>query len=537
MTTKIGRVKQKVFAASANNNGQLGSLQLGTRIDSNDLTVLQALGAFDTGYNAMVVGGQKVPALEELQSLSYIATYQLAYLFQEGIPEYDATTNYYTKSIVKKPNTYEIWGSKIDDNLGNAVVAGTNWQFLQDLSNPSAGVLWCGTATGSANALVLTPAKPLTAYAAGVPIAFIVASDNTSQTVTANVSSLGTRPITKNGSTLLALRDLPAGKLLFLIDNGTSYELVNYPAFSRGADIASASTINLDAAVGNIIDITGAVTIATMTLANGGFRVLRFQNALMLTNSGNLVLPTGADIKTAAGDYALAVGYASGVVRLMYFRADGTALIGPKLNVYSDIASGTFTTTANITAATAFEVELVGAGAGASGNANATSGNGAGAGATVRHLFTGLAPNTAYNYTIGTKGIGGSAGQNAGTSGNNSTLTWNATTLVAGGGNPGPAGIPGIGGLGGTASGGNIANIPGGDGGGGSGANNVVPGGNGGGSSQGGGPGGIQAYSSTVKGPNARVRGCGGAASANNANAASPGGDGMDGQITIRWVA
>lgn len=97
----------------------------------------------------------------------------------------------------------------------------------------------------------------------------------------------------------------------------------------QGADIASASTINLTTATGNVVDVTGTTTVTAITLAQGYWRVVRFTGILTLTNGASLVLPTGSNITTAAGDYALFAGYASSVVRcVMYQRKDGTALVG-----------------------------------------------------------------------------------------------------------------------------------------------------------------------------------------------------------------
>lgn len=85
----------------------------------------------------------------------------------------------------------------------------------------------------------------------------------------------------------------------------------------HGADIASASTINLDTATGNLVDVTGTTTITAITLSNGRERTTRFTGALTLTNGASLVLQGGADITTVAGDTAIWRGYSGGVVRLI----------------------------------------------------------------------------------------------------------------------------------------------------------------------------------------------------------------------------
>lgn len=94
---------------------------------------------------------------------------------------------------------------------------------------------------------------------------------------------------------------------------------------TQGADIVCAATINLETATGNVVDVTGNTgPVTAITLAQGRWRVVRFTGTPTLTNGASLVLPGGANITVAAGDYALFIGYASSVVRCMaYHRASG----------------------------------------------------------------------------------------------------------------------------------------------------------------------------------------------------------------------
>src|SRR5438105_2512211 len=96
----------------------------------------------------------------------------------------------------------------------------------------------------------------------------------------------------------------------------------------HNADIVSATTLDLTAAAGELVDVTGTTTVTAITLADGYECLVRFTGALTLTNGASLVLPSAANILTVAGDYALFRGYAAGVVRcVIYSRADGKALI------------------------------------------------------------------------------------------------------------------------------------------------------------------------------------------------------------------
>lgn len=93
--------------------------------------------------------------------------------------------------------------------------------------------------------------------------------------------------------------------------------------------LASAAAINIGAELANTISISGTTTITSLgTIAAGARRVLVFQGALILThNAASLILPTAANITTAAGDVAEFVSLGSGNWRCSnYQRASGSAL-------------------------------------------------------------------------------------------------------------------------------------------------------------------------------------------------------------------
>ena len=118
----------------------------------------------------------------------------------------------------------------------------------------------------------------------------------------------------------------------------------------RGSDIASASTINLTTSTGNLVDVTGTTTITAITLADGAERTVRFTGALTLTNGASLVLPGGANITAAAGDFATFRGYAAGVVRCSgYVKASGAAVVA---------ASGALVYLSTVTASAASSVDV-----------------------------------------------------------------------------------------------------------------------------------------------------------------------------------
>jgi hypothetical protein len=100
--------------------------------------------------------------------------------------------------------------------------------------------------------------------------------------------------------------------------------------YSKGVDVASAGAITLGDD-GNYFDITGTTAITSIATKGVGTIVkLHFDAALTLTHHAtDLILPTAANITTAAGDEAEFVEYATGDWRCVsYLRASGAPLVG-----------------------------------------------------------------------------------------------------------------------------------------------------------------------------------------------------------------
>lgn len=113
----------------------------------------------------------------------------------------------------------------------------------------------------------------------------------------------------------------------------------------QGANIASANSIDLGAATGYFVLITGTTTINSMGIVSAGTpRLVIFTGSLTLThNAVSLILPTGANIVTAAGDRAIFASLGSGNWECIgYHRASGKALSV----VASDVGLGSVENTA-----------------------------------------------------------------------------------------------------------------------------------------------------------------------------------------------
>ena len=149
---RLQRKNQKVFAGEATNNGVFGSLQAGTKQYSNDVETIQSLDAYNEGWNSATISSEKLPPLEEFQSLQYMMTSQLAYIFQEGVPEWNANTTYYSGSCVKviDGSNFSLFVSLVDNNT-SATTVSSDWglvfstesgvqnltNLVQNLNNPN----------------------------------------------------------------------------------------------------------------------------------------------------------------------------------------------------------------------------------------------------------------------------------------------------------------------------------------------------------------------------------------------------------------
>ena len=163
------------------------------------------------------------------------------------------------------------------------------------------------------------------------------AHNMTGATVTVAAPTTGSNPATKTYADGLAFATaLPAQSLGFLVSTGTVASFsVTFTGFAvnevKGADVASAGTINLTTATGNLVHVTGTTTITAITIPSGAERTVVFDGVLTLTHHATtLILPGGANITTAAGDSMVVRGDGSGNARVVsYTAADGSRRYDP----------------------------------------------------------------------------------------------------------------------------------------------------------------------------------------------------------------
>ncbi len=129
--SKLTRQTLLQFARDVNaaaDIGKYGSGATGSPVYSNVITTIQALAAWTTGWAAETVANNR-PFLEDMNAVDYVFGYMLCYIFQMGIPEWDAGTNYFINSIVMDSSGV-LWQSLIDNNLNVTPVAGVSWKQI-----------------------------------------------------------------------------------------------------------------------------------------------------------------------------------------------------------------------------------------------------------------------------------------------------------------------------------------------------------------------------------------------------------------------
>jgi len=131
---KINRKTQKIYGSSAGATGitEFGSPAGGTPAYSTDLDAIQTT-EWLTGWAAAALAGSEIPTFQDFNAIHFVFANQIAYTLQEGIPEFDIATEYHQNSIVKKTGTYELYGSLVNTNTGNALPSRATdafWQYL-----------------------------------------------------------------------------------------------------------------------------------------------------------------------------------------------------------------------------------------------------------------------------------------------------------------------------------------------------------------------------------------------------------------------
>jgi hypothetical protein len=245
--SRLSRYTQQIFGSGAGSNqiAEFGSLAAaspatysGTTITP---TIVQSLSNYLSGWFGAVIGGNS-PAIEDMNAICYLYAYQLAYVMQLGIAEWDAGTTYYVGSIAQD-GTGNIYASLTNSNTNNALSSTANWKLM--VSNPftTLGDISYSLANGvparlggntTAVPQVLTSTG--SGSAAAAPSWVIPGDSFVSQSSALNPAVINTKYLLSGSAFNITLPDATtagwAGKPFFFQHNGSNF--VGYTFLTTG---------------------------------------------------------------------------------------------------------------------------------------------------------------------------------------------------------------------------------------------------------------------------------------------------------------
>jgi hypothetical protein len=202
-----------------------------------------------------------------------------------------------TQSISKDGQTIVTGNLQMGDKklIGLGVGTASNDSLTFGQAQAEA-MIWADTASGTADALLLTPTPAITAYAAGQRFVFISSASPNTEATTVNVNGVETKAIENAGSALTA-GNIAADKMYQIIYDGTAFQiskvaladtvttiadgdvdaddntmskldLKNYSELINDIGSIGGGTQDIDLTLGNVIKATVDTSATTFTFSN-----------------------------------------------------------------------------------------------------------------------------------------------------------------------------------------------------------------------------------------------------------------------------
>ena len=180
---------------------------------------------------------------------------------------------------------------------------------------------------GSGAEVTIATGEKTWLYTDGAGAGAAVALANPTETGTGTVTSVqvagGTTGLSYTGGPITTSGTITAGGTLVVANGGTGL------ASLVGADIASAATVDLTAATGDTVIITGTVTTTAFTMNKGQRLVLIADGAWPMTfNATTCNINGGVSYTCAAGDRIYITKDDNDVIRVSVIKQDGTPVGG-----------------------------------------------------------------------------------------------------------------------------------------------------------------------------------------------------------------
>lgn len=152
-------------------------------------------------------------------------------------------------AALNSPAGSESIGTNLDDYLRSHAA------ILRQVYD--AAPLNVGTVSGT-DTITATPSPALTAYAQRL-YTFVSVGANTTTSVTLNLNGLGAKAVTKNGTTALAIGDIPSGAVCEVFYDGAQFQLVAIP--KALPVFGTAATLNVGTSANNIVKLNGSAQL------------------------------------------------------------------------------------------------------------------------------------------------------------------------------------------------------------------------------------------------------------------------------------
>jgi len=283
---KITREPQKIFGGDLTASGNIavfGSLKAGSPSYSLDPSAIQS-AHYTLGWADAVVANN-APALQDMNALFYVDSYQLAYLMQTGVAEWDSATTYYIGSWCTDGNG-TAYVSIADTNLNNAVTDTTKWRRAV-LTEPGDAKNYGLTTSVAANALTVNLVNNVGATPSAASPSMFSMRDTTAS------SGLYTS-VTATAATSVVI---PSGATLGLASGVDSYIYV-YAINNAGTIVLGVSAKKFDdKTLVSTTAISGASTSASVMYSTSA-----------LTSKACMLIARLKSNQTTSGTYATNVG-------------------------------------------------------------------------------------------------------------------------------------------------------------------------------------------------------------------------------------
>lgn len=168
MGNKLERKQMKIYASNPTKPTDIiayGSDIVGPRVNTTDPDQIQT-AQYEKGVRTAVVG-KRSTSLQNRQTLDYLFSRALKYLFQMGVAEWLATEEYFIGSVASDGKG-GLFVSNTDNNIGNALSNTTHWSPFPTAAQLAEKVNKAGdTMTGD---LIIKKSQPILRGAAPIDL-------------------------------------------------------------------------------------------------------------------------------------------------------------------------------------------------------------------------------------------------------------------------------------------------------------------------------------------------------------------------------